>query len=76
MKVFMEPQLIEKKGKFYLQVTLSRDEFYWTSKPAELNAATWEDARIEAYEQVKAMASALSIPFTRKYIQSAPPLSF
>jgi hypothetical protein len=47
------------EGGFALVVTISNAGHYWTTMPARLAAATWDEAHAEAAEQLAALSLAL-----------------
>lgn len=59
MKPVFEQQLEVKGGSWFLTVTISAGEYYWTSRPFMLDAETEEEAAAEAARQVVMMRKAL-----------------
>jgi hypothetical protein len=59
MKATIEHQIFHEADGFDLILTISNNGNYWTSKPARLDATTWDEAHKEAKEQISALQAAL-----------------
>lgn len=57
----IEYQVSENVNGFELVVTITSGTSYWTSKPARLEAETWEQAHREAGAQVLALRTTLGL---------------
>jgi hypothetical protein len=59
VKPLYEARLDRKGGSWFLIVTISVDEYYWTSNPVMLDAETEEQAREEGARKVSALRKVL-----------------
>jgi hypothetical protein len=61
IKTHLEYQVSENVNGFELVITLT-GLTSWTSRPARLEAETWEQAMAEAAGQVRALRAVLELP--------------
>ena len=61
MKTHLEAQISENVLGFELTITLTSGTDHWTSRPARLEAETWDEALTEARGQVFALRRTLGL---------------
>lgn len=59
MATTYEVQVVEEPSGFAMVVTIGSGTDFWTSRPGQLTASTWDEAEKEAAEKVKLLRTSL-----------------